>query len=266
MDQPSIETTQLLERFLLKWPSIILLVVVGAAVAFGISALLPARYEAAAAIAVSVDFGRIVDIDLVTEDRILDRVWQLMISDETLTQVRDRLIASYGATSDWESVDSLRKKLRLDARLARWEMIAIDPDPGIASAIANVWQQVNLERLEDAIDHAWRAISLQGVRFDVGCVLLLTNENEDAIYHCVAAGPEISQDALETLKGEIAASHGIIPVIQFEAVHEAVPPEHPVLWPRGLLIFSGGMMGFLIGCLIFLNPVKLSLDDLNNHA
>jgi hypothetical protein len=251
-DKTSFQITTLLERFLKKWPLIIFMGVMGAIIGFGISLLLPARFEAAAAIAVSVDFGRTEDVDLVTEERVLDRVRQLMISDETFMQIRDELISEKGYSEEWDSLDKLRTNFRLDARLSRWEMIGIHSDPEMAALLANTWQKVNLERLDEAMDHAWEAQSLQGVKFNIGCVLLLTGEESDSLYQCVTVGPHVSQDVVEKLRYEINESHGIIPVIQYESIHEATPPAHPALWPRGLLVFLGGMMGFTIASMVLL--------------
>jgi hypothetical protein len=260
-DKTYIQITPLLKRVLKRWPLIMLLGFIGVVVGFGISLLLPSRYEAAASIAVSVDYGRIEEIDLVTEERILDRVRQLMLSDETFSLVKEEVIVKSGLSDDWDSLDEFCKNFRLDARLSRWEMIGIHTDPEMAALLANVWQEINLSRLDEAMEHAWKAQSLQGVKFNVACVLLLTGEEDDSLYRCVTVGPDLSSEVVEKLRHEIDESHGIIPVIQYEPIQRASPPDHPVLWSRGLLIFSGGMAGFIIGFLVTIILHKESLND-----
>ena len=260
-DKTYFQITPLPKRFLKNWPLIMLLGVIGAVIGFGISILLPSRYEAAASIAVSVDYGRIEGIDLVTEERILDRVRQLMLSDETFSQVKEEVIIKHGLSDDWDTLDKFRKNFRLDARLSKWEMIGIHTDPEIAALFANIWQEVNLTRLDEAMDHAWKAQSLQGVKFDIACVLLLTGEEDDSLYRCVTVGPDMSSEVVEKLRHEIDQSHGIIPVIQYEPIQRASSPDRPVLWSRGLLIFFGGMVGFIIGSLVFMKSNKVRLND-----
>jgi hypothetical protein len=260
-EEDTFQITKFPKLFLKRWPLILLLSVIGAITGFGISHFLPSRYEATAAIAVSVDFGRTEEIDLVTEERVLDRVRQLMVSDDTFLQIKDILVHEYHFSDEWDSLDEFRENFRLDARLSRWEMIGIHSDPEIATLFANIWQEVNLARLDDAMDHAWKAQSIQGVEFSIGCVLLLTGEDSDSIYQCVTVGPHVSQDVIEELRYEITESHGIIPIIQYESVHRATPPDRPALWPRGLLVFSGGMMGFIIGFLIAIKPNRANPDD-----
>jgi hypothetical protein len=260
-DKTYFQITPLTKRFLKRWPLIMLMVVIGAIMGFGISILLPPRYEAAASIAVSVDYGRIEEIDLVTEERILDRVRQLMLSEETFSLVKEKVIVETGLSDDWDGLEKFQKNFRLDARLSKWEMIGIHTNPEMAAVLANIWQEVNLARLDEAMDHAWKAQSLQGVKFNVGCVLLLTGEEDDSLYRCVTVGPDISTEVVEKLRHEIDESHGIIPVIQYEPIQKAIPPDHPVLWSRGLLIFSGGMVGFIIGFLVSMKPHKVSLND-----
>jgi capsular polysaccharide biosynthesis protein len=259
-DKLSFQVSHVFQQALERWISILGFGVLGSIIAFGMSFLLHPRYEASAAIAVSVDYGRTEIDSLVTEDRVLDRIWQLMVSDETFEQVVEELIASYGEREEWASIAVFRDHARLDARLSRWEMIGIHSDPDLASAIANAWQDVNLRRLNDAMEHAWEAQSLQGVSFEIGCVNLLTGEELESLYHCVTIGPGVSPEVIDVLKEEISASHGIHPGTSYEKIHKATPPQRPSLWSRGLLVLSGGIMGVIIGIMLTFKTKETKVD------
>jgi uncharacterized protein involved in exopolysaccharide biosynthesis len=248
--------TDVIHQSFQGWQGFILLGLLGAIVGFVISFILSPRYEAIAAITVSVDYGRTEIDSLVTEDRILDRIWQLMISDQTFEIVIDELNETHGEQQAWSSIETLRKHTRLDARLSRWEMIGIHSDPEFAKAIANAWKKINLERLDAAMEHAWRAQSLQGVSFEIGCVNLLTGEEAEALYHCVTVGEGVSPNVVDELREEITASHGIHPGTSYELVQHATTPQRAVLWPRGVLIFSGAMMGVIVGFFLALRNIK----------
>jgi uncharacterized protein involved in exopolysaccharide biosynthesis len=222
----------------------------GAVGAFIFSLLVPPRYEAAAAVAVSVDYTRTEPLELVVEDRALDRVWQLAVSDESIQQAAQQLGAKLGPGEAWASGESLRAHTRLDARLSRWEFIGIHRDPSLSAEIANAWMDTVVERLDEAYDHAWEAALLQGAVFDVTCLGSQDGNPEASLWECVAVGPEITPDQVQRLREEIEASHGILPIFSYEIVEWATPPTKAVLWPRGLLLLAGTMSGFLIGVLL----------------
>jgi hypothetical protein len=243
----SFQAKDLLDRFVQRWMWVVALGVLGAMVGFLLSIMLPAKYEAAASILMNFDYSRTVEQELVVEDRVLDRVWHLLISDETFREVLERLVESEGEFEAWGSIEALRENTRFDARLSRWEFIGIHTDPKIAVVIADTWKEVALERIDEAMEHAWKVQSLQGFTFDVACVEQVIVEEWDDVLTCVTIGEGISAEIIDELREEILASHGLLPVISYEPFQNASLPEAPVLWPRGLLIFSGAMIGFILG-------------------
>jgi len=247
----SFQMQDLLDRFLRRWVWVVFFGGIGALVGFLISLMITAKYEAAASILINLDYTRTVEQELVIEDRVLDRAWHLINSDETYLRVLEELVAAKGEFSAWESVETLRESTRFDARLSRWEFIGIHTDPQIAVVIADAWQEVALSRLDEAMQHAWKAQSLQGISFDVACVEMVIVEEWDDVLTCVTIGAEVSSEIMTELRKEIAASHGLLTVITYEPFQKASLPEDPILWPRGLLVFSGGMIGFILGFLIF---------------
>jgi hypothetical protein len=141
-------------------------------------------------------------------------------------------------------------------------LIGIHPDPSIAVEIANAWRSVTLDRLDAAYEHAWNAYSIQGVAFDVECVKLLTEESSHNLWTCVNSGPGVTKEDEESFRSEIEASLGILPIIEYEPVQLATPPDSPVLWPRGLMTFFGGTLGFVIGIsLLLINPTFFKRKD-----
>ena len=248
----SFQAKDLLDRFVQRWVWVVAFGVLGALVGFLISIMLPAKYEATASILMNFDYSRVVEQELVVEDRVLDRAWHLLISDETFQRVLERLVESQGEYQAWESMETLGKNTRFDARLSRWEFIGIHTDPEIAVVIANAWQEVGLERLDEAMEHAWEVQALQGFTFDVACVDMVIVEEWDDVLTCVTIGEGISPDIIEELREEILASHGLLPVLTYEPFQNASVPANPVLWPRGLLVLSGGMIGFILGFVILI--------------
>jgi capsular polysaccharide biosynthesis protein len=257
-----------LERISNGWIWIVLVGAIGVFLGIAFSLIFPPRYEAAAAFAINVVYGVTGDLELVVEDRALDRVWQLAMSDETLQDTVTLLEVSAGQNPSWESIDTLKEHIRLDARLSRWELIGIHRDPATAADIANTWRKVTLDRLDEAIDHAWNAYSIDGVVFDVQCVKLLSEDSTGQhLWTCINTSPGVSPEDRERFQSELEASRGILPIFNYEAVEKATVPETPVLWPRGVMAFFGGSIGLIIGTvLLLLKPaIFLQRSQFNNQ-
>ena len=257
----SIDISDPLKRFLTNWIWLLTFAVLGVIVGLIFSLFFPARYEASSSFAVNIVYGVVDQLDLVVEDRVLDRVWQLAISDDTFQETKKLLDESVGEFEEWDSIRILRKHTRLDARLSRWELIGIHTDPAMAVAIANTWRGVTLDRLDEAYKHAWNAYSIQGIAFDVECIQLLAGQSSDRIWTCVTAGPGVSPESIQLFRDELEASRGILPILNYEPIQLATLPEKPVLWPRGLMMFFAGTIGFIVG--VFLILLKPNYFDRN---
>ncbi len=217
----------------------------------------PAQYQATASLAVNIDYGLAAPLELIVEDRALDRVYQLITSDATLGAVIEELESSQGQAEAWASLPALRQQVRLDQRLARWDLIGFSDDPVTAAAIANSWADIALARLEEAREHSRTAAQMQGTPYLVECIgLLAPATTKKTLWQCVASGPEIDPSTVEALDREIEAGHGILPNLSFELVQSAQPPSGPALWGRGALVLAGGLLGLLVAAVtgIVLGP------------
>lgn len=248
----------LLVALLLRWPWLLLGGVLGACVGLGVSYFRPPVYEAVAVIAIGIDYGRTEPLPLLVEDRALDRVWAYLTSDETLSQVGQELASSLGESDDWTSPASLREHLRLDDKLSRWEFVGIHRDPEAAQTLANTWARVALARLDEASYHAWRAAMLQGDKFQVGCFAESSGPLGEVLTRCLTDGVDIAEADLAELQNEIRASHGILPILQYELVSEAALPTRPVVWGRASLVLAGAWLGLLLAAGSVLSVPRLS--------
>jgi hypothetical protein len=234
-----------------QWPVLIAAFLVGSLLGLLFSLVTPPIYQSTAAIAINIDYGRTQPLELIVEDRALDRVWQFLVSDEMLVLTRERLQSSEGPDEAWESLGALRSHARLEQRLSRWELHGIHRDPPQAAAIANAWAAISLERLQEAQAHAWKAVQLQGAPFLVQCFALHSEGvAPDALWECVASGPELTSEAVDVLRAEVEASHGILPNLAYELTESAGVPEKPVLWSRGLPVLAGGIAGLAVAMIV----------------
>ncbi|GMR10841.1 MAG: hypothetical protein BMS9Abin28_1665 [Anaerolineae bacterium] len=250
-----IEPRAAADRILDRWYLLLLAGLAGGLAGLIFSVVRAPVFEADAVVAINIDYGRTEPLELIVEDRALDRVWQFLTSDQILTAASEKLSAQSASSTAWESPESMREYVRLEARLSDWHFIARNEDPETAAMIANAWAEAGIEGLDEAYAHAWTAFSLQNGQLDVFCFEQSQPLTPDSIANCLASGPNVDSEKLESLIGEIAASHGILPSLSYELMRSATPPDSPVVWNRGALVISGAVIGLLIaGVVLALYP------------
>jgi hypothetical protein len=226
-------------------------VLLGAALAWIFSLLRPPVYRAHATLAISNDYGVTGPLDLVVEDRALDRVYQLVLADGTLVMAIEELKRLEPANPAWQDLRALRQRLSLEQRLAGWELMATDGDPSTAARIANAWAAAAVGQLEGAQEHAWQVVELRGTPVLVECFRLLPQPAPESRYwECVSNAPELTPEQQTMLRAEVVASQGILPSLTFAWGEQAEPPDEPVVWDRGLLVLAGATIGLVVGAWI----------------
>jgi hypothetical protein len=196
---------------------------------------------------ISIDYGRTQPLELIVEDRLLDRVWAHFTSDIVVNDAVARLAEVRGEAAPLMTADAFRANSRLEARLSRWTFIGSSSIPGEAADMANAWADAAATALETALDHAWRAVELQRGTFYATCIQLLEVPTRTGFWECFSRGPNVDADQVVTLRAEIEAAHGISPMLSHEPVERAIPPSGPVVYERGWLIMAGTLIGLLSG-------------------
>lgn len=236
-----------------RWPFLLACGLIGGLLGLLFSMLRPPRYEAKAVLGVSIQYAVTESLDLVVEDRALNRIAALARADSTLQETLDRMPESIKAQSGWRSVEDLMKVLRLDRRLSTWEFVALHTDPQTAAAAADAWAEAALSVFDEAAEHAWRAAVLLGeIPFDVDCAQeRIGTYTEDIFAWRCWVSPLAFEDpeVVDQIRSEIMLSRGMLPNVTFELLRSASVPQEPVLWDRGLLVLSGAVAGFIIGLL-----------------
>jgi len=228
-----------------RWPLLVGLGLIGSIVGLAISLARPPRYQAETVLGVTINYGITEPLELVVEDRVLSRVAAVIEANYTLERVLEALPEGVRMSRTWLEPADLRKSLRLNRRLARWGLAAIDQDPLVAQEVAQQWATISLQVLDEAVEHAWRAAALLGGPFDVECGL---TEAEAPIWQCQVTPLELDPEVLDgKLREELALSHGVLPIISYELLKAPELPEKPVVWERGALILMGTIAGLLIG-------------------
>jgi hypothetical protein len=255
-NQYEINVKELFFRVLQNWPIMLALGLIGALIGFIVSIAHPPLYESSAVLGVNLYYGITDTLELIVENRALDRVAAVIKSDHILTKVLQEIPDNTREFRGWNDPDDLRNALRLDRRMSEWALVALDEDPQLAAYMAQIWAEVSLTELAEYSKHAWRAVALMGnEKFELECERVPgadPSKGELEII-CAVLPIDLDEEALNgSLQTEIELSHGILPDIQYELLQAATPPDKPILWGRGTLVLAGALAGLIVAIIIIL--------------
>jgi hypothetical protein len=235
------------DRLIRRWVLLVIGGVVGGLFALALSTTRPPQYEAEAVLQIGVDYPRVVELDELPENRVLDRAAALIASDTTIALTTDRLQARYGQDPAWSSAAELRSHTRIDRETSAWGLVGIAETPEAAARIADAWLEVTQAELDQAMDHAWEALRLQSAAIILACSELSQGDSTDFFWQCIATGPNLDPARTAALRREIELSRGVSPILSYEPVRRAVPASSPVVWARAPLIVGGAVAGIILG-------------------
>ena len=244
-----IEIHVIYRKIVQSWAVLILFVIAGGLVGWGISTFRQPLYEAKAVLGIGIDYGRTFPLDENAHRDAYDRVRALLHADSTLEGIYIVIDGAYKDSISSQNLDTLRGRLRLGDKGTTWELIALSTRPGEAAALASAWAESAMLELERALEHAWRANELQAEFFNMGCSLEPASEHpEIVVWACDStSGPANPEGMIESLMSEVAESKGILPAFSFTLLQDAGIPPSPVVWGRGTLILCMSFAGLLLG-------------------
>ncbi len=241
------------------WRRLILSGLAGGAVGLAISFVRPPVFEARAVVGVSIQYGVTEPLELIVEDRALNRVEALMEADDTLQATLAALPQGVKAPRGWKTAADFRDSTRVDRKLSEWHLVVIDRDPAVAAQAAQVWAETAIQAVRQAQSHAWRAIGLMSGPIAVDCERLPTPapDTDAEGLRCKAVPLDLPPEVLDgRLQQELALSRGILPTIVVELLQEPVRPTEPVLWARGWLVLGGALAGLTLAAAAAIIPPK----------
>jgi capsular polysaccharide biosynthesis protein len=236
-------------KMLHSWPYLVLAGLIGALIGFIFSIARVPVYESRVVLGVNINYGVTQSLELVIENRAVDRVAAYINSDLVLQQVLDGMPQQSREERGWNTPADLRENAIISRRLSEWDLIVRDEKPEIAMQTAQLWAKIAVNGVQDAIQHSWKAVGLMNEeQFEVECNRI---SEENPLIRCMVLPMDLDEDALNgALQNELALSHGILPNIRVEVLQRAELPESPVIWGRNLLIVAGAAASIIITIII----------------
>ena len=137
-----------------QWYWLVLALLVGGGIGWGIAYVFPTDYETTAPLFVAFNADGIFTSPDDYKNAQFEVVDDLILSDAMLNSVLVSLQQNQGLWDDWTRED-LRARLSLRWRNAgRWDLVARDQDPTQAERLAVLWRDVALQQIIAAISHA----------------------------------------------------------------------------------------------------------------
>lgn len=249
--EDSVVLKDMFVRVMRNWLFLVACGVAGALFGILFGRIFPPIYEAEAILGVSIQYAIAEPRELVLEDRILHRVAQVVMSDETFDGVLERISPEMRAQNEWVEAEDIRQVVHLERRLTDWKLVASHPMPEVAQQVASIWMDVAFEALMEAQDHAWQAVALMGGQsFELMCVRTQMAPDSGLLtgWDCTVEPINLNPQALAGLvRTELELSRGILPAIVIQKAREPDIPEEPVLRSRNLLILGGAVIGLVFG-------------------
>lgn len=225
------------------WWVIAALGILGGLLALGISEMRKPVYETAASMVVTMDYSAIGILPQASEDLAMKAVMELLIRGDLVGQ------AFADVTGNPANPEQL-KAFQIERKSSVIYLRVRDTDNNRASELANRWLRLGLARLNEAVSHANAADELgMYIRGLASCLEAIPVNA--ATPQCAYSSAEDLQSALasfqEQKKAEESMAYGLAPFTQIGVDDEAAVPSEPARLDRGSLVFSGTLIGILLG-------------------
>jgi hypothetical protein len=239
-----------LKKTLAGWKRLVLLMIVGGLVGMGISKFQQPVYETRAVVAVTIDYTRTGALSDIQEDQAMRGLGDVIESDGVLDRViSDAEHAGFSIDRAW-----IAEHFTLEREEFRWFLRVRDTDAEWAASLANIWIDNAVEVLDNAMQHTLIAAHLQ--QYLDSLEYCLERQSAQSMLAEPCAGidfdylyGEIQKTAVE-IGNQQKSGLGLMPTIQYFIAEEASVNTQPAQNTRGVLVFSGALLGFLMALLI----------------
>lgn len=141
------------ERWGARWYLLVLAILIGGAVGWGVAWVLPAPTEARAPLFVAFNSDALFTSPDDYKNAQFEEVTEFLLSNAMLDDLA-------GLDSDWDR-ETLRAKLTVEWRNAgRWDLVVRDQNPDRATRIAASWREIAFDHLSAALPHALTFLQL----------------------------------------------------------------------------------------------------------
>ena len=231
------------------WWWAVLLALVGGSLGWAIHRLQPPIYEAKAVITVMIDYSQTTPMTEYDQDHAIGIVKAVVLSKEVMEQVEAK------AQAQRLSIKALKygESIYLERKHSVLELIIRSRDPQDAASLANLWAETAYDSLVKAQHSALQARVLRGELVALENCLQLPEASPDRPGLCASYASDELSDRIQNVVFEVGQAEtqarGILSIFSFELSQLAESQTQPVAYGVNLLVFSGAMIGLILGLL-----------------
>jgi uncharacterized protein involved in exopolysaccharide biosynthesis len=247
---------EIVDSSLRNWWVVFVLMMAGSLVGYAIHAVRPAEYESDAAITVGIDYVQTGAMNDTQQDQALNAVGDVIQSPDVVNRVvEDSAQVGYPITEEQFQQYGVAQREGY-----RWVLQVRSPNPKQSEELANLWVEQSLNVLQDALAHAKNSdvynTQLSGLE---SCFQSMTVA-VPAYAPCNLSSAEQLREQMTSLAARVIeerqASDSILSSLSFTINQQAVASTAPVIYNRNVMVFSGAIIGLILG--IWLNYLGLS--------
>ena len=238
--------SQVFEQALQKWWLVIVFILLGGLAGWSLHKLHAPLYEAKATFSVVVDLRKSGPIDTLEQDKSIDVVYDIFLSDLVVKQVLAKAETA-GILLDRQA---FLKMAYVERKSETWELRIRNSDPIVAQTLVNLWADIGDSTLETYSLHAQQADALALQLNLISLCIQQIYVPGDSTALCKITDPtELAaefQRVSDALYTERVARGGLASWILFNLEQKADLPTQPISYGTNGLVLLGGLIGFLI--------------------
>jgi hypothetical protein len=237
------------------WWVVVVLALLGGLLGLLIHVLLPPIYSSRAEITTSINFSQSGILTDEQQDQAINAVGDVILSTNLSQTVKSQAL-SQGfdiGNGDFESH-------RFSSRMGyRWIFGYRSKEPVEAAEVTNVWAENSMKVLNDYLLHSFKAKNFDELLSNLESCFEEASVIAPSYFACQSINLREIQSSMNRISAEtaneIVEAHGIPFYMSFAWNQKAEQANSPESRNRNLMVFSGLMIGFIVG--IFLTQIPL---------
>lgn len=248
LNKTDFDVLEMIQFIAKRWLMLAVLLIAGGLAGLALTTLRPPVYEASAAFGLTIDYTQTGALSDAQEDQAMRAVGSLLLLDPVIEQTLARL-KSEGHLIITES--EFRDNAFIDRGDFRWTIRYQATNPSASFFVVNQWKAAAEESFILSLSHAQTAESYLQMLADLqGCfqsALLDPAGEERCGFNSTKSILEEITLLSEKIQQEKRGSAGLFHALSINLVKSPDLPVNPVRHQRGMMVFSGALIGILIG-------------------
>jgi uncharacterized protein involved in exopolysaccharide biosynthesis len=231
------------------WWWLPIITLTGALLGLLVSFFLKPQYEAVSKLITNFEINLTDEITEIMLDGAIYHVGDLVYDPGFMQQVviSEKAKGNSITTQDLKDIATVERQVTATLIRIKYE------DPEVAARIANTWGQIVYAGLQEAYKQSLLTNELEDLKASLEQCLSVTDNTAEENPYCSHSIENLT-DAIQNLTLEIAdARNKSLGLHELLFVSDFIPAQVPALplnFNRGVLIFSGSIIGFIIGIFV----------------